>query len=328
MTEKQPPIPESTFEGVAGALPSETSLLVARQDVLDRLAELARESRGVELIDLPAPEGSVGIPAKVPALIQHGATPRIIPLAEFFSNHRTAPERRNGTAKVATLESFNALVNRHKDDDSVIFAKADWPEPHLLAVIDYHQQNKVARFGKHRIEYAFPLTDEIKTWIKFNGALQDQGEFALFLEEHAAELVPPLDAEVSEYERLFKERFATPNQLISLSRDLEIYVGAKFKRQERLQSGERAIVFETQHTGANGEAIDIPGIFMIAVRAFVDGDPVRIPARLRYRLHGSDVKWAYQLYRPEHWLRIQVQNDLLAAAEATGLPAFEGQPEQ
>lgn len=305
----------------------EASVLINHADVLDRIRDLALESRDVDLIDLPAPEGAIGVPARVPALVKHGATPQVMALDQFFEPHRTAPRQRAGTANVTTLASFCDLVNRHKDEHTVVFAQTEWPEPSLTAIIDYHQTNGVARFGCHRVEYEFPLTDEFKAWMANNGALLEQRDFAEFLEEHAAELTAPYDAEVNEYERLFKEKFATPNQLISLSRSLEIFVGAKIKRAERLQNGERTIIFETTHANANGDPVEIPGVFMVSVRAFVDGDPVRIPARLRYRAGGGEIKWAYQLYRPEFWLRVQVQDDLATVRQRTELPTFEGAPE-
>jgi uncharacterized protein YfdQ (DUF2303 family) len=306
---------------------SGSALLIDKETVLERIITLGRESRGVLHLDLEPPENSVGLPGKVPALIKFGPTPEIVSIHGLLENYRTAPERRAGAAKVTTLQSFIDLVNRHRDKDSAIFAKTDWPAPRLLAVIDYHTTDHEARFGRHRIEYTFPLTDEFKIWMEFNGKLIEQGDFALFLEEHAAELAAPFDAEKTEYERLFKERFAAPHEVINLSRSLEIYVGQKIKRQERLQTGERTVLFEATHTGANGEAVDIPGIFMVSVAAFIDGDPIRIPARLRYRVSSGEIKWGYQLYRPEHWLRTKVKEDLDAAAEATTLPAFEGAPE-
>lgn len=85
--------------------------------------------------------------------------------------------------------------------------------------------------------------------------------------------------------------------------------------------------FVEEHTNGKGETVEIPGIFMVAVAAFLDGDPVRIPARLRYRIAAGSIHWSYQLYRWEYWLRNQVQTDLLRAAKETGLPAFEGAPE-
>lgn len=311
-------------------LPEPSARLVVNDlAVLDRLSDLARESRRAEIIEIPAPDGAVGLPAKATALIAHTQNGlSVTSLDSFFETLRTAPARRKGRATVTTLASFIDLVNRHKDEHSVIFAKSEWPDPSLTAVVDYHQTDGVARFGGHRVHYAFPLTDEFRAWMAANGKMLEQRDFAEFLEEHAAELTAPYDAEVVEYERLFKEKLATPNQLISLSRSLEIFVGAKIKRVERLQTGERTAVFETTHSNATGEPVDIPGVFMVSVRAFVDGEPVRIPARLRYRAGAGEIKWAYQLYRPEFWLRAQVQNDLATVRAATGLPAYEGAPEQ
>lgn len=295
---------------------------------VDSIAKLAIEAAGdFRAETLKAPKGVVGVPPELPVLIRTGDKPEIHSLKAEFDKYRFAPERRIGTSRVTTLQSFIELVNRHKDEHSVIFARTAWPEPKLTAVIDYHQKDYVARFGGHKIEYGFPLTEEFKVWISNNGKLIEQAEFAAFLEDHAAELAAPFDAEKFEYEALFKERIATPIELINLSRSLEIYVGAKIKRQERLQSGERALVFESTHTNANGEPVDIPGVFMISVAAFIDGTPLRIPARLRYRAGSDGVKWAYQLYRWEYWLRTQVQHDLADAGRATTLPTYEGAPE-
>ena len=119
----------------------------------------------------------------------------------------------------------------------------------------------------------------------------------------------------------------TPSEVVALSRHLEVHVNAKAKQGIRLQTGERQVEFSEEHVNAKGEAVVIPGVFMVSVPAFVDGDAVRIPARLRYRITGGEIKWFYQLYRWEFFLREQVGRDLKDAAKDTGLPAFEGAPE-
>ncbi|TIP21885.1 MAG: DUF2303 family protein, partial [Mesorhizobium sp.] len=72
----------------------------------------------------------------------------------------------------------------------VIFADADWRNPSFTAVIDYHEDvsGGLAAFGKHRIQYAFPLSEEWKKWIEMNGEPMKQAEFAYFLEDRVAEL--------------------------------------------------------------------------------------------------------------------------------------------
>ena len=292
---------------------------------LDQLSRKATGGIRFEVIENPAP--IPGAPSKILIGVRDGERPEFISVKEQFSAYRTGPERRKGRGVVTTLESFVELVNRHKDDDSVIFARTAWPEPKLTAVIDYHRKDKDPRFGEHRIEYSFPLTDEFKTWINSNGKLVDQAAFAEFLEDHAAELAAPTPEEADHYKTLFKERVAQPIELIDLSKSLEVFVGAKIKQASRVMSGERTIVFEQTHMNAVGEPVDIPGIFMISLPAFVDGDAVRIPARLRYRAGTDGIKWTYQLYRWEYWLRTQVQLDLATAGDETKLPTFEGAPE-
>ncbi len=289
------------------------------------LAKLATEAGQAQVINITTPEGYDGVPAQVPA-IWDAKTQKLSGVRGLLEDYRLRPQNKTGTANAETLAAFIDLTNRHKNESSAIFAKTMWPTPALTAVIDYHEKKEPAAC-RHRVKYVFPVTDELKAWMKMNGEGMSQAEFAEFLEEHAAELASPFDAEKAEYERLFKMRIAVPSDLMALARHLEVFVGAKVKQGTRLQTGERQIEFTEEHTNAKGEAVDIPGIFMIAVPAFLDGHPVRIPARLRYRLSGGGVTWFYQLYRAEFWLREQIRIDMAKAAEQTSLPAYEASPE-
>jgi len=313
-------------------------LKMASRDMLDRIVELGREAQGVQIIELTRPAGMIGVPEKIPVLFARGVNPSLKSIADQFEAYRLNPARRSGTAKTDTLQSFISLVKRHADTDSAIFVATKFPNVTLTAVIDYNRPAKTddatdktlaheARFGKHRVQYAFPLTDEYKAWMEKDGKAFDQAEFAIFLEDHAAELAAPLDAEKSLYEPLFKEKFALPLELITLSRELEIFVNAKIKQAVRVQSGERTIVFESEHVNSSGEPVVVPGIFMISLPAWIDGNPVRIPVRIRHRVKDGAIIWFYQLYRAEFWLREQIINDAEEAAKETSLPVYLGSPE-
>lgn len=267
------------------------------------------------------------LPQRVPVAFDR-ASMAFVSLKGLIDEHKRKPERRSGTASVDTLLSFIELTNRHKDAGSVLFGKTVFPAPKLTAILNYHETDGTARYGDHRIEYAFPLTEEFKSWVDTNAKPMDQQTFAGYLEEHAAELASPSDAERNLYQPQFKETFATPTELLTLSRELEVYVSAKVKQGTRLQTGERVVEFSEQHENSKGEPIIVPGIFMVSVRAFVDGDAVRIPARLRYRIKGGEIVWFYQLFRWQEFLREQVQYDLRDAATKTALPYFEGSAER
>ncbi len=288
------------------------------------IADLARAASAPEIVEISTKGLGEGLPPIVPVLWDRNSQ-RVISLKESIDALRQAPARRKGTAKVETLQSFIDLIERHKDERSAIFAVTIGREPKLTAVLDYNT-SKGPAWGEHRIVYAFPLTDELKVWIDNNKRPMEQADFAAFLEEHAAELAAPFDGEKSEYERLFRRSMATPSEVLALSRSLEVFVNAKVKQANNLQTGERVLEFADEHVNGKGEPIDIPGIFMIQVPAFVSGDPIRIPVRLNYRLKGGIV-WFYELYRWEEWLRVEVRQALKQAGDDTGLPIFEGSPE-
>jgi uncharacterized protein YfdQ (DUF2303 family) len=302
------------------------NLIPNNHDGIHAIVDLAQKAAFFGIVDVKTTGLGAGLPDSVPLLKddKNGSLKNIVHELEAY---RIAPKARKGVAKVNTLESFIALTNRHKDAGSAIFAQTTWPDPSLTAVINYHDIENTPRYMNHRIKYEFPITPEFNTWIKNNQEPMAQIDFATFLEEHSAELAEPTDIEKRDFEKLFKERFATPNELVDLSRSLEIYVGSKVKQGVRLSSGERTIEFKEEHSGANGERIEIPGLFIISIAAFMDSEPVRILARLRYKMPSGEVKWMYQLYRWELDLRERIQSNLEHVAQKTQLPCFEGTPE-
>lgn len=305
----------------------DTKLPVGLNAAILTLTGLANKASQPEIVNVSTEGLAKGLAAQVPLSFDRNSQ-KFGSLKNLLDEHRLAPERRRGTAHTDTLASFVELTNRHKDDGSVIFGKASWPNPKLTSIIDYHDLDNQPRFGEHRVEYAFPVTEEFSAWVKMNGQPMEQSDFALFLEEHSVELAAPTDGERFECERLFNEKMATPSELVMLARHLEVFVSATVKQGTRLQTGERTVEFKEEHQNAKGEPVVIPGIFMVSVPAFVDGDKVRIPARLRYRIKSGDIVWFYQLYRWENVLREQVQRDLADAAQNTGLPFFEGSAER
>jgi len=297
-------------------------------DAIRAVERLAKEAAGgLIAAEIKPPAGAVGLPEAVPVLFKAGANPELVSVAGELAKWRTAPECRQGQAVVTTLSSFIALAVRHKDAHSAIFARTLWPDPALTAVIDYHQTDGAARYGKHRVHYAFPLTEEFKRWVASENKPMSQKEFAEFIEDNIMDLSVAMEAEAKTYEDQFRTKFAVPTDLIALSRGLEVNVGASIKNQVRLQSGEMSVRFDTTHTGADGQPLVIPGLFMLSLRAFIDGSEVRIPARLRYRPKDGGVVWFYQLYKWQDALRDRVVADAAVAQQQTGLPLYEGAPE-
>ncbi len=292
------------------------------------MAELGTKANGVEIVTLAKPEGMLGVPDSIPVALKRGDSPAVSDLANLFNSYRTHPHRKSGTAKAQTFEAFCGLTNRHKTADSTIFADMDWRNPSLTAIIDYHEnrQGGLADNGKHRIHYAFPLSEEWKAWLKMDGEAMKQQDFAWFLEDRILEVSSPEAADAN-YEQQFGVKIATAAQLVELSRGLNVRVDSVVKNAVTLQTGEASIQFEETHTDAAGQPLKVPGLFMLNIAPFFMGDKVRIPVRLRYRVVGGKVMWFYNIYRPDLVITETVRAALFEAKRETELTAFEGTPE-
>lgn len=298
------------------------------------VADLVKAGQ-ITVTTIAPPSVAVGLPPSVPVGIVSGDKPEAVSIKHLLDEWRARPERKSGQATVTTLESFIALANRHKTPDSVIFADSNWRAPSLTAVIDYHETNSDAETGslglpdngKHRIHYAFPLSEEWQVWVKQDGEMLEQVDFAAFIEDHIAELATPTPEEMAIAKDMFATTAATPARLIELSRGLQVNVDAAVKSHNVLQSGEIQMQFNETHTDGSGQPIKVPGLFILAVAPFFRGEPMRIPVRLRYRVRTGRVVWFFQMFRPDKSVTEHVIAGLQQAAEQTGLPAYEGAPE-
>ncbi|MEW6256919.1 MAG: DUF2303 family protein [Pseudomonadota bacterium] len=268
-----------------------------------------------------------GLPTQIPA-IWDPKNAALISVQAEAEKYRLAPKARRGTAKALTLESFIALVNRHATDQSVVFADTTWTKPSFTAVIDYHpvMPGEGASFGKHRVLYDFPLSEEWKKWVEMDGEPMSQFDFAAFLEDRISDLSSPLDAEKAELERDFATTVANPAELILLSRKLHVTVESKVTNALTLQSGAGQIQWEEEHKGADGKPITVPGLFILNIAPFFMGEKARIPVRLRYRAK-TTITWSFHIYRPDVHVTERVRGDLDIVAKKTSKPTFEGAPE-
>lgn len=296
---------------------------------IEAAAALGVQSKGAELVTVNTTSDLVGLPKQVPALLRRGDEPGLEPVHEILEKYRLFPKRKEGVAKVQTLGSLISLTNRHKTSDSVVFADLNWRNPSITSIVDYHRDSSGGNADncRHRIRYDFPLSDEWKIWIENDGKVMSQQDFAYFLEDRIPDLSSPTDGEKASVERDFSTTAALPSQLVSLSRKMQVNVASQVKTETRLESGEGQILWEESHTGADGQPVKVPGIFILCIAPFFMGEKVRIPVRLRYRMQERRVVWFYNIYRPDLVITSQVEADLQSVTEQTELPAYAGTPE-
>lgn len=252
-----------------------------------------------------------------------------------FSDYIAHPERRHGIAAMTRLESFIAHVERFKNGQSVVFAKDDREAPGLTAVLDYHDAGAegTPRFGGHRTTFRFPLSEEWKVWVKFNGTKMSMVEFAQFLEERVNDVdyLESID-DLNEDIRRFigatgLDKIASPSRLIELSKNLQIHEASTVKAVHNPASGEGIIRFESEHTDAAGQPVDVPGLFIICIPVFAHDGYYRIAARLRYRKTAEGILFWYDLWRTDLVFDHAFDQACERVKAETGLPLLIGAPE-
>ena len=218
--------------------------------------------------------------------------------------------------------------------------------PSLTSVLDYHPKGPAssldaARFGQHRGQYFFPLSDEWKSWNEKDGEDMSQSQFARFMEDRLPEVLDPADALGSALD--WKERlrvdYASPSTMLELSRGLAVRQNSEVRNEHNLNAGTAQIFFATSHVDTNGQPLDIPAAVLLAMPVFKRGDLYQVPCRLRYRVDGPRVIWRYELARLdavfEHAFAEALDLvrtgrpsvDYKPAIDGTGLPVLRGSPE-
>lgn len=272
----------------------------------------------------------------VPVLIVPNGK-QVLDVKKFLDAYLPAPERRKGTATLTDLASFIEHTNRFKDDDSVVFAHRDEENPALTAVLDYHRAGAAAapRFGTHRGQYAFPVSEQWEAWAEVDGKALDQATFAAFLEERIADvLLPPTDPAAlgGLAESLLQligdtTAIAGPTKMMEISRGLRVKEHGHTVNAQTLSTGEIEAVFKVEHRDEAGQPLRVPSLFLVGIPVFDGGAPYRLPIRILYRVAGGRITWFLKRYRPELIFLNAFDEAVAEVKEKTTLPVFMGAPE-
>lgn len=251
---------------------------------------------------------------------------------DLIDEYREAPERKKGTATLTEPAAFVEYVNRHKDASTVCFASATKESPSITAIIDYHNIEGGPRFCEHRAQFGFPLSDEWKAWTKNAGRNFKQKEFVEFIEDRIMDLAHPSAAgeRTKEYVKAIECELATPTQVASVARSLELTVDQKIVQQTKTGSGESQFVFKEEHKDQSGAPIRVPGAFLIAIPIFTGGQGAVLPVRLRYRVNKEtgEVLWHYALALVEELFKLAINAEIAQIAAGIERPIYIGSPER
>lgn len=324
-------IPPGLIAALLGGASKGVHEIGVQGSVIEQTKNFLEENMRVEFASLEDPDGN-----QVPAVVGREKIEVIDP--SHFDKWATAPRFRKGTAKLTDLSSFIAHTNRYKDDHTLVFANDSRENPSFTSVLNYHEAGSEGqpRFGDHRSQFSFPLSEEWKAWKAMNAEPMRMDAFARFLEDHIVDVMPThlVDIEDDDGTKRFVDalgglgRIADPAQLMSLANNLHINEHSTISQAQVLSSGEVKLDFQSSHDATqNGQSITMPTMFIVGIPVFKNGPAYQIFARLRYRKQGSALSFWYEFWRDDRVFDKAFDEAVVRVQDETGLTVLMGSDE-
>lgn len=186
------------------------------------------------------------------------------------------PTRPKGTYRPATVESFIAYVETHKDDGHTTI----WvhqTDGKVLAILDDNADGATA-WREHRAELKLEHTSEWKFWTEGQG-LGDQEAFAEHLQEGIGEIVEPDGA-----------------TLVEIAQTFQANTEVTFRKGVDITSGEVRFQYDEATEAKAGKGnVAVPKTFKLKLAPFIGEDPVEVIASLRFRTGRGKLEIGYKL---------------------------------
>lgn len=219
------------------------------------------------------------------------------------------PRRPKGDVKVRSAKGFiDAVKQRSAIGVDPVALYADDASQTLVAILNDDGQ-EIAGWRDHRVHLEVRKTPEWIYWRDHEG-LRAQEEFAEAIEEGQLEIQDP-----------------PPAVMLRIAETFEATVGVQFRKGTSVRDGAAAYVYEETidaKAGKQGQQIEIPEGFTIAVAPFIGSSRYSVKARLKTRLNGGKLSIGYTLERPDEIERAAFKDIATQVAEGLGLVAIEG----
>jgi uncharacterized protein YfdQ (DUF2303 family) len=240
---------------------------------------------------------------------EHVLIPQGFKTEDITDPHRFAPLPAHGVITVDDRTSLVVYANRHQDKEtSAIFA--DYDAGTITARLDWHYHNDAGRHpyashDRHRVTLKLRESEEWKRWNKMQGLMHAQADFALFLEENAADILHP-----------------EPSIFIELARDLEAASGMTFKSRNRLDNGDMEFHFAEESRITNKAVV--PDSFDLQIPLYQGEDSETLTAKFRWKATPGGLLLGFVWHRVEYMRQARFAQIAAAAAEDTSLPFYLG----
>ena len=221
----------------------------------------------------------------------------------------TLPEapRKRGTVVLKDVASLLAYcADQAQPELAYIYAD---PDARKITAVFNDQRGEQAGWRDHRAEFKAEYTPEFSKWVANNKLQKSQTDFAEFIEDNFSDITEP-----------------GAQHMLDVATTIQAKTDINFSSAKRLQNGQVQLQYtETidARAGAGG-ALEIPKEFGLGLRIFKNGTGYKLKARLKYRLNGGNVKFWYELDRPERAIEDAFAGYVEHVREASGYQVLVG----
>ena len=227
-------------------------------------------------------------------------------ITDLVEKASTLPTRKRGTVTLGNVDSLIAYASdQARTKQGYIYANTEGRT--ITAVFNDCRDSPGWR--DHRAVFTAELTPEFELWKANNKRPMGQAEFSEFLEDNIADL-----------------QGQEGQSLLTVATTIQASTGINFSSARRLQDGQTQLTYNETidaKAGADG-ALKIPQVFELGLRLFKNGSGYKLKARLKYRLASGQVKFWYELDRPERVLEAAFEEYVQAVREKSGYVVLVG----
>ena len=243
---------------------------------------------------------------------QHVVVPpdyKVEDISAEIEKQQATPNRKRGTVQLKDLDSILAyMADQAAAAHTYVFAD---PDQRKITAVFNDQRAVEAGWRDHRAEFKAEYTPEFSKWLSKDKTQFGQTEFAEFIEDNMADITEP-----------------AATSLLEMATTIQAKTDINFASAKRLQNGQVQLQYTEvidARAGANG-AMEIPKEFALGLRIFKNGDGYKLKARLKYRLHSGQIKFWFELDRPERSIEDAFAGYVATLREKSGYQVLLGTP--
>ncbi|EEO27690.1 DUF2303 family protein [Oxalobacter paraformigenes] len=227
------------------------------------------------------------------------------------------PRRKKAAVELIDTDSFIGYVKRHGSSTScTIWADIDYSEgkAKFRSIINDHGEKEDEQAWRdHVARYTPQFSQEYRCWIRKNGSVMSQVDFAEFIDNNQADIASP-------------EGYPSSAEMLNMALNFEAKQDYRFKSSVRLQNGGVNMTFIQDDDKGTIEQMKVFDKFAIGIPVYFGGDAYQINARLRYRHREGKVEFWYELVRPDLVMKAATDTIIERIKAECGQPFFFGNP--